>query len=66
MKPPEHLPKSHGLSRLWHATGHYWIGLQAGWREPAFREELLLGAVLVPLAIGCPKCGLKRWRWLAR
>lgn len=52
MKPQaQHLVRRRGLSRLWHATGHSWRGLKAGWREPAFRQELLLAAVLVPLAL---------------
>ncbi|HMN94379.1 MAG TPA: diacylglycerol kinase [Hydrogenophaga sp.] len=59
MKPPEHLPKRHGLSRLWHASGHSWRGLKTGWREPAFRQELLLSAVLVPLAVGLSEVWLE-------
>ncbi|MCA0439739.1 MAG: diacylglycerol kinase [Proteobacteria bacterium] len=39
-----------GLNRLWHATGYSLAGLRAGWREKAFRQEVLLAAVLLPLA----------------
>lgn len=39
-----------GLNRLWHAAGYSLKGLYAGWREPAFRQEVLLALVLVPLA----------------
>ncbi len=39
-----------GLSRLWHATGYSLQGLRAGWSEPAFRQEALAAAVLLPLA----------------
>lgn len=40
----------HGLARLRHALGYSLAGLQAGWQEPAFRQEVLLAVVLVPLA----------------
>jgi diacylglycerol kinase (ATP) len=43
-------PKRRGLSRIWHATRYSLSGLRAGWHEPAFRQELLLGAVLLPAA----------------
>ena len=39
-----------GLNRLWLATGYSLAGLRAGWREKAFRQEVLLAAVLLPLA----------------
>ena len=39
-----------GLNRLWHATGYSLAGLRAGWRDKAFRQEVLLAAVLLPLA----------------
>ena len=44
-------PKRHGLARLVHALRHSWRGLQAGWREPAFRQESLAALVLLPLAV---------------
>ena len=43
-------PKRRGLSRLWHATQYSIDGLRAGWHEPAFRQELLLGVLLLPAA----------------
>jgi diacylglycerol kinase (ATP) len=39
-----------GLSRWWHATKYSVDGLQAGWYEPAFRQEMLAAAVMLPLA----------------
>ncbi|MFN3375146.1 MAG: diacylglycerol kinase [Burkholderiaceae bacterium] len=39
-----------GFSRLWHATVHSLQGLRAGWTEKAFRQEVLLATVMVPLA----------------
>lgn len=44
-----------GLQRIWNAC-HYSIdGFVAAWREEdAFRQELLLGAVLVPVALLLP------------
>lgn len=39
-----------GLSRLFHALRYSWAGLQAGWLEPAFRQEAMLAMVMVPLA----------------
>ncbi|MFN3828911.1 MAG: diacylglycerol kinase [Tepidimonas ignava] len=49
-RPPEPPPKRHGVLRLWHALRYSWDGLRAGWREPALRQELVLGAVLLPAA----------------
>lgn len=41
-----------GLSRIWYALGYSWKGICASWRhEAAFRQELLLCLVLVPVAI---------------
>jgi len=40
------------LGRLWHATRYSLQGLQAAFRhEAAFRQELTLAALLVPLAL---------------
>ncbi|MES2482817.1 MAG: diacylglycerol kinase [Pseudomonadota bacterium] len=39
-----------GLNRIWHAAGYSLAGLRAGWTEPAFRQEALCAAVLVPAA----------------
>ncbi len=41
-----------GWRRLVNATGYSWAGLKAAWRnEEAFRQEALLCAALVPLAL---------------
>lgn len=39
-----------GLSRVAHALRYSLAGLRAGWREPAFRQEALIAAVLLPAA----------------
>ena len=39
-----------GLSRVWHAATFSVAGLRAGWRETAFRQEVLVAIVLVPLS----------------
>ena len=39
-----------GLSRIWHALGYSLNGLRAGWYEPAFRQEALAAAVMLPAA----------------
>lgn len=53
-KPPSHPANPQklrtGWRRVWHATGYSLQGLQAGWKEPAFRQEALLAVVLIPLA----------------
>ncbi len=40
-----------GLDRIWHATRYSMAGLQAGWRETAFRQEALAAVLLAPLAL---------------
>lgn len=37
-----------GLTRVWHAAGYSLAGLRAGWDETAFRQEALVGVILVP------------------
>ena len=50
-----------GLVRLWNATGYSRDGLMAAWRhEAAFREEVLLAAVAIPLAFYFGKTGVDR------
>ena len=39
-----------GLSRIFHAAGYSLQGLSAGWGETAFRQEVLVAIVLLPLA----------------
>ena len=50
-----------GLTRLINALGYSRDGLAAAWRnEAAFREEVLLAAVAIPLAIVLGKTGIER------
>jgi diacylglycerol kinase (ATP) len=54
-------PGNTGLRRLLRATGYSWQGLAAVYRyETAFRQELALGLVLVPLALWLGGSGLER------
>jgi diacylglycerol kinase (ATP) len=39
-----------GWCRLWHATGYSIQGLQAGWSEPAFRQEATVALLALPLS----------------
>ena len=43
-------PKRRGLARVWHAFFYSIEGLRAGWHEPAFRQEAMLGVVILPAA----------------
>jgi diacylglycerol kinase (ATP) len=47
---PQAQKQRNGLARLLHALRYSLAGLQAGWREPAFRQETLAAVVLVPAA----------------
>jgi diacylglycerol kinase (ATP) len=50
-----------GLGRLVGATRYSIDGLRAAWREEAaFRQELALAAVLVPIALWLPVSALER------
>ena len=50
-----------GLVRLWNATGYSRDGILAAWRhEAAFREEVLLAAITIPLAFYLGKTGVER------
>ena len=50
-----------GLRRLWNATGYSRDGLLAAWHnEAAFREEVLLAAVAIPLAFYLGQTGVAR------
>jgi diacylglycerol kinase (ATP) len=45
-------PGATGLKRIINATGYSWLGLKAAFKhESAFRQELLLCLILVPVAI---------------
>lgn len=48
-----------GLSRILHATRYSWAGLQAGWNEPAFRQECVLALILLPAAFAVGKTWLE-------
>jgi diacylglycerol kinase (ATP) len=39
-----------GFSRMWHALGYSVEGLCAGWKETAFRQEVMAAIFLLPLA----------------
>lgn len=50
-----------GLRRLWNALGYSRDGLIAAWRnEAAFREEILLAAIAIPLAFYLGKSSVDR------
>lgn len=50
-----------GFVRLWNAFGYTRDGLGAAWRsEAAFREEVLLAAVAIPLALFLGRTGVER------
>lgn len=50
-----------GLRRLWNALGYSRDGILAAWRnEAAFREEVLLAIVALPLALYLGHNGIER------
>lgn len=50
-----------GLERLWNALGYSRDGLGAAWRhEAAFREEVLLALVAIPLGLYLGKTSLEK------
>jgi diacylglycerol kinase (ATP) len=50
-----------GLTRLWNALGYSRDGIAAAWQnEAAFREEILLAAITVPLAFYLGRTGVER------
>jgi diacylglycerol kinase (ATP) len=50
-----------GLTRLWNALGYSRDGIRAAWKnEAAFREEVLLACIAIPLAIFLGKTGVDR------
>jgi len=58
---PSAKPGRTGLDRIWHATGYSVAGLRAAWRhEAAFRQEVLLCLVLVPLGLWLGGSGIER------
>ena len=53
--------KATGLKRIVNAAGYSWSGLKAAYRnEAAFRQELLLAIILIPLAIWLGETGVER------
>ena len=50
-----------GLVRIIKATGYSWQGLLAAWRlEAAFRQEIILALVMVPLGLYLGADGVER------
>lgn len=50
-----------GLARVWNAFNYSLAGLAAAWRnEDAFRQEVLLAAILIPLALFCPVSAVEK------
>jgi diacylglycerol kinase (ATP) len=59
ISPPPPKKGSTGLKRIWNALGYSLAGLAAAFRhEAAFRQELLLAAVLIPLTLFLPAAAL--------
>jgi diacylglycerol kinase (ATP) len=53
--------KETGLRRIVNAAGYSWAGLKAAWRtEAAFRQEVLLVLLLLPLAMVLGHTGAER------
>jgi diacylglycerol kinase (ATP) len=50
-----------GLQRILNAAGYSWAGLQAAFRhEDAFRQEVYLALLLIPLALYLGETGIER------
>ena len=44
-----------GVARIWRATAYSLAGLKSAWQtEAAFRQELLLAVILIPIAVWIP------------
>ena len=53
-------PGASGLRRIIDATGYSWLGLKAAFKhESAFRQELLLCLILMPLAVWFAETGIE-------
>lgn len=62
MKSTEVRRSALGLGRIWKATGYSFQGLRAAYRhEAAFRQELFLAALLIPLAIALASWSALSW-----
>jgi len=56
-----HFKGKKGLTRLINALGYSRDGLKAAWQnEAAFREEILLAAIAIPLALFLARSGVER------
>jgi diacylglycerol kinase (ATP) len=54
-------PKPRGITRLVSAAGASWLGLTGAFREEAaFRQELGLAAVVIPLGLWLGRTGVER------
>jgi len=54
-------PGRKGIARILYATRYSWLGLKAAFRkEAAFRQELLLAVILVPIGIWLGRSGVER------
>lgn len=54
-------PGNTGLTRIIKAAGYSWLGLKAAFKhEAAFRQELALGALLIPVGIWLGETGSQR------
>ncbi len=52
---------NHGIQRMIKATGYSWRGLRAAWyHEAAFREEILLALILIPLGLWLGDGGVEK------
>jgi diacylglycerol kinase (ATP) len=50
-----------GLQRILNAAGYSWAGLRAAFRhEDAFRQEVYLALLLIPLALSLGETGIER------
>ena len=57
--PPREKPK--GLTRILRAAGASWKGLAGAYREEAaFRQELALGVLVIPLGLWLGRTGVER------
>lgn len=61
MSVREHFKGKGGLRRVWNALGYSCAGLAAAWRhEAAFRDEVRVAAIAIPLAVFWGKTGVDR------
>lgn len=61
MTNPPNKPGRRGIKRIFWATKYSWLGIKAAWKhEAAFREELLLMAIMVPTAFWLGQTAVER------